>query len=430
MTLTFYDKILQRIGIPIHGVLHFGQQTQEFDNTYTFIFGLTQHEYKYFEITSHDSKDITSTLYDNNVNMLHYNFITVENISCLSGDMTDILKHVNYIHVQNHQDIDDILGKYEFHRVVIVDNNMFYRKKVMVYRYLPNSTLRLGNVIHMLIHLLYYADKTSSYIYFHFNPHEMFQGMFNTLFYPCYGVRKFDRKTANLNRLEKHTTCLQIISYPFYFNCPMLPTERDRRYIAQKYISQYLPSPDSISDDNSTSSHLTIHIRSGDIFSNTQHTQYLQPPLAYYIYIIEHYEYKNITVITEPDKTNPVINKLLERYPHIQCLEQNFKDDIRCILSATDLVVGTGSFAQMLSLCSRRLRRLYCFHHHNLYYRHADYEIVVLGIDSIKSGKPYPKRWENDVNILIDDAWVMKEYDMIGFREEMKNYWDELLIDG
>ena len=87
---------------------------------------------------------------------------------------------------------------------------------------------------------------------------------------------------------------------------------------------------------------LHIHIRSGDIFINPV-TWYMQPPLDFYVKIIESRKYDKIYLLAE-DNLNPTIDKLIELYPNIIWNKNNLEEDIKIIMGCKNIVFGIGTF--------------------------------------------------------------------------------------
>lgn len=419
----FIDYVFSKIGIPIYGALHVGKMTEETRILYESKLGLCNGTNLKVLDEPKNITDLSSFLNEHNVDIQHYNYLCLPSHLPLHGHLNKSLKNIHYIQYTSDKDVDDLLPDYR--RVVSKNGQMLYRRPQTIYRYVHNASLRLGNVIHLLVHMLYFAEMTGSFLYFLQNPHEALTGTFNSIFYPWYGFRRFDQASAKMFLVEKNSSALSAAAHQWYFNPLLVPTERERRWIAIKYVSSLLPqpSPHSVLGHN----HLVIHIRSGDLFSEKQHGHYMQPPLAYYQYILDNHCYEHVTIVTEPDKQNPVIHAIMEHYPHIQLQHKTLKEDVETILSARHLVIGTGSFGHTLSLCSRHIHRLYCFETHDMYYRNSDYDIVVLEVDTEKSSKHYPKNWENDVSVLINDEWVIREKDLTNHEETKKSYWDEFL---
>ncbi len=213
---------------------------------------------------------------------------------------------------------------------------------------------------------------------------------------------------------EKHEEGENMPWKMLFYNFPYKLYEKERRDICIKYINKILITPDIQSEDT-----LVIHIRSGDIFNEHIHPSYIQPPFEYYRFIIDNNHYRNIIIVTEPDMSNPVIYKLLEHYQNIHIFSRILTQDIAMILGAQNLVIGTGSFAYILSLCSTHLKHLYCFEIHNVFWKDSDYKISVL-----KSEPSYPRLWNGDSSILLDTKWKISYKCMDDFVEIPKQNWE------
>jgi hypothetical protein len=111
---------------------------------------------------------------------------------------------------------------------------------------------------------------------------------------------------------------------------------------------------------------LSIHIRSGDIFSSKPHPSYIQPPFEYYRIAIEDYLSSNIVdrvhLVCE-DFKNPVSNKLIEYFSKSRI---NFFVNSGDLISAFNDLIGSdcaifgfGSFAQPALFASQKLDCLY-----------------------------------------------------------------------
>ncbi len=103
---------------------------------------------------------------------------------------------------------------------------------------------------------------------------------------------------------------------------------------------------------------LVIHIRSGDLFVKKPYQKYAPPPLSYYTKIIEKSLDGNIYLVAE-DKKNPCINKLLARYPQIKFKQQGLRDDIKLLLSASNIVISVGTFIPQLLLLHDYVKQIY-----------------------------------------------------------------------
>lgn len=111
---------------------------------------------------------------------------------------------------------------------------------------------------------------------------------------------------------------------------------------------------------------LTIHIRSGDIFSESAvHPGYGQPPLAFYQESISHYNPDRVILVYE-NSLNPVINPLI-RYLNSLSVQYkiqsstNLRGDIEALINARALAVGFGTFARGVICFNSVLETVYTF---------------------------------------------------------------------
>lgn len=147
-------------------------------------------------------------------------------------------------------------------------------------------------------------------------------------------------------------------------------------------------------------SHLVIHVRGGDVFRGKNvHRNYGQPPLAYYLKILEHAAWTVVTVVAE-DQANPVWKPLLDactaRFPCEVRVGMPLADDVGFLLRAKTLVAGRGSFIRAIATLSRNLRVVHAFETGIADLRGIDVEVTgwhdVAGVyrDSLMRGN-----WEN-----------------------------------
>lgn len=106
---------------------------------------------------------------------------------------------------------------------------------------------------------------------------------------------------------------------------------------------------------------LYIYIRSGDIFINHLHPEYVQPPFCYYKKILDSYVFKKIYLIAQ-NKNNPVINNLLKNFPYIIYKEQQLEIDISKLVHAYNLAGGgSGTFFNSILELNINLKILFLF---------------------------------------------------------------------
>lgn len=111
---------------------------------------------------------------------------------------------------------------------------------------------------------------------------------------------------------------------------------------------------------------LTIHLRSGDVFSEASPYDKLgQPPLSYYIMAIEHYAPEAVLMVHE-DNLNPVI-QLLQDYlndrglPNSSASSGDLRSDVLAIAHASALVMSRGTFAKGIVALRDTLKTCYLF---------------------------------------------------------------------
>ena len=155
-----------------------------------------------------------------------------------------------------------------------------------------------------------------------------------------------------------------------------LPAKRvinvhDYFLLSEKYIKPCLELKEKLSSNIAV-----IHIRSGDIFSSFNHpTPYIQPPLAYYQFIIDSIEKdcEQFIIITEPDMRNPVINKLKEYNEKIKIISNSISDDYSLLLRAETLILSRSSFSDTSVFLNPNLKNLYFWS-----YNHCLMDTVVI----------------------------------------------------
>lgn len=139
---------------------------------------------------------------------------------------------------------------------------------------------------------------------------------------------------------------------------------------------------------------MIIHIRSGDIFTNCIHKDYINPPFYYYKKIIDENNCENIIIISE-DKNNPTIDKLLHNYSNIIFKQQKLKEDIKLLLESEIVVMSIGSFVPSLLILSDNVKKLYKPSYQSLeMYNNFFYNIEIINVDLDEyRSKQYP--WKN-----------------------------------
>lgn len=190
-----------------------------------------------------------------------------------------------------------------------------------------------------------------------------------SLFYGCkYNIIIPNHKYFNTNyiilnsEIKESFECITEYNN-FYYFCYM--PQFDKRCFGQN-IEKSLSILRSIfkSPDNKVQLHdndLVIHIRSGDIFDECPHAEYIPSPLSFYSDIIESKNWSKIHILSE-NKLNPVIDELLNKYikkKNISYKMQDLDEDLSIILQARHVVMDIGTFVPTLLLLSSKIKQMY-----------------------------------------------------------------------
>ena len=125
-----------------------------------------------------------------------------------------------------------------------------------------------------------------------------------------------------------------ILPHPFSKFIILRP--ENRFYIIKKEILKNIPFVKTKKQE------LYIHIRSGDIFIKPHH-DYSQPPYCFYQTIINKFKFNKIFIISK-DSLNPIINKLISKFPKIIFKQNDIKLDIACLAYSYNIVGSISSF--------------------------------------------------------------------------------------
>ena len=131
------------------------------------------------------------------------------------------------------------------------------------------------------------------------------------------------------------------------------------------YIRPLLARQVTKSDPRVHKGDLVLHFRAGDVFqSKSPHPDYGQPPLSYYLKVVEREKPVRVWLVFE-DRGNPCVDavEFALRDGGIEVILQSatLADDLRVLLSARRLVASRGTFASMVAHLSDRLQRVYFF---------------------------------------------------------------------
>jgi len=116
-----------------------------------------------------------------------------------------------------------------------------------------------------------------------------------------------------------------------------------------------------------------IHIRSGDIFGGNVHWEYVQPPLDYYIKIINKNPTKSIIIvhdsnIRKPHWRNPVLDKLIEyietnELKNVNIQSKSIREDMAALCCSKTIICAMGTFSFMCYIISPITQQIYIPHY-------------------------------------------------------------------
>ena len=129
----------------------------------------------------------------------------------------------------------------------------------------------------------------------------------------------------------------------------------EMKNIFHEYVEPILQLNNEFTDYAESNNEITVHLRSGDNFSKHPHNAYIQPPLSFYLKLLESY---NLNLVFE-DFKNPCINKLLSNDKVKNMSSNSFSRDFNFLLNSKNLAIGHGTFGFAIYLISKKLENLY-----------------------------------------------------------------------
>lgn len=178
-----------------------------------------------------------------------------------------------------------------------------------------------------------------------------------------------------------------LFKFSFYYKLPFCPIDIDFNNF--KYLQDFIIS--RFRAQNLNKDDLYIHIRSGDVFLKNPNRFLGQPPLSFYLDIINFRKWNKINIIAEND-FNPVIKELSKR--GFKFSNDLLYEDISKLINAVNLVVGPGSFGQALVLLSKKLKNYFSFDYYFKYIHSTWESVYICEPDKMYLDKIYQK-WEN-----------------------------------
>ena len=145
-------------------------------------------------------------------------------------------------------------------------------------------------------------------------------------------INKYKNNLHLLKPNNIYLNCFEFFYFPFKIK-PDITINLLKNEIL-KNIPKTIVSPDD----------LYIHIRSGDIFNYFPFRTYAQPPLCFYEKIFDNFNFKKKILITNKERNNPIIKKIIKLYPEIITLNNSLEKDISYLINAYNIIGSISSF--------------------------------------------------------------------------------------
>ena len=151
----------------------------------------------------------------------------------------------------------------------------------------------------------------------------------------------------------------------------------------------------NINDSIDFQNTLIIHFRGGDSMKGNHLINFKHPPYYFYKKIIEENIFENILLVIE-DRSNPIIQKLVDNYKNIKITSNNQYEDFKIIMNAHYFVNSSSSFSSSAILFNNNLKKFYTSDGmHN--YRKNFNNVNVIKYDLTNY---YNKKFENGKEML------------------------------
>ena len=238
------------------------------------------------------------------------------------------------------------------------------------------KSFRFGNSIVMLNNLLFYCEILNiTNIYLNIEKHWPIS---ENVTMDNLNITLISNKSVNFN--YKNICIFDIKS--IYFQRIIKPEIRiDKlKNEIKKNLPKILINPED----------LFIHIRSGDIFKYKANNamNYAQPPLCFYQSILNNFKFRNIYILTI-DKSNPIIDLLIEQYKQIILTNNQLSVDLAILLNAYNIAASISSFLTSIIIINDNLKILweydnyrltekYLHLHHDIYNYSFNYSIYKM----------------------------------------------------
>ena len=264
-------------------------------------------------------------------------------------------------------------------------------KKIMNYssinKYLIYCKAEFGNLLIILNKIIFYnrffsynnvvLDKKNAW----FIKNKIFIKKYNITL-EVDNINKYKNNLQLLKPNNIYLNCFEFFYFPFKIKSDITIN------LLKNEILQNIPKTIVSPDD------LYVHIRSGDIFSYFPFRTYSQPPLCFYEKVFDNFNFKKKILITNKERNNPIIRKIIKLYPEIISLNNSLEKDISYLINAYNIIGSISSFLIANLLLNSNLKFLWDYNIYQIkekiYHLHYDLFKFPNNIFTIYRMEPSP----------------------------------------
>jgi len=212
---------------------------------------------------------------------------------------------------------------------------------------------------------------------------------------------------SNIDCKNENIFCIEEVSWNIYY--PRIVIPQVRIQIIKSEILRNLPYV------NTSFNELYIHIRGGDIFKDFIVGSYSQPPLCFYEKVINNNKNFKKIYIVSIDRSNVVVDALLQKYDYIIHKQNNFEYDLSLLCHGYNIVISVSSFVlsaiklndnlkNIWEYDMTRLSEKFFFLHHDIFKFKIKYKIFTMKPSDIYMNKMF--KWEKSpeqIKLMLED---------------------------
>jgi len=141
---------------------------------------------------------------------------------------------------------------------------------------------------------------------------------------------------------------------------------------------------------------------------------YSQPPLCFYLKIINDNNYNGIYILSNGHE-NPVVDELIKLYPHIKYIHGSIEFDISVLVNAYNLVMPISTFTFTLINLNNNLMVLYFYNLLEIATKNVNYTIYKMN-PSDKYKKIMKRKWrksKEQLELMMNENCTNSKFEII-----------------